>query len=203
MLVDLSIVNCKLVAPNGIIESGLSIKNGKIVSIADDAFLPKAKETIDAKGNDLLPGLIDNHTHIYLTEEEIVRDTGAAICGGVTTIGNFIGIGSYRTVESYQKEFDGIKDLFEQNSCCDVVFHGCVCSDRHIEEIPIMAREYGITSFKFFMAYKGDEGTQMGIQATDDASLYMGFCEIAKLGYPARAWVHAENMDIILRLKKN
>jgi len=36
----------------------------------------------------------------------------------------------------------------------------------------------------------------------DDGILYAGFEKISRLGYPARALVHAENVEIFFMLKK-
>jgi dihydropyrimidinase len=51
------------------------------------------------------------------------------------------------------------------------------------------------------MAYKGPEGEQIGAACADDGLLWAGFKEIADIGYPFRAQVHAENIDIIYRIK--
>jgi dihydropyrimidinase len=64
-------------------------------------------------------------------------------------------------------------------------------------------REYDVTSFKFYMAYKGAEAKTTGMVGNecDDGFLLEAFSVLAK--FPsAVACVHAENIEIILTLTK-
>lgn len=74
MTYDLVIHNGTIVTLNSdfeIIENGiLCINDGKIVKLAvldDDASPPAAKDTIDAGGGIIMPGLINTHTHLPMT----------------------------------------------------------------------------------------------------------------------------------------
>ncbi len=62
--VDLVIKNGKIVTPFEVISAGIAINKGKIVAIAGESFLPDAKRAIDAKGNYILPGVVDSHLHL-------------------------------------------------------------------------------------------------------------------------------------------
>lgn len=64
MQADIVMKNCKIVNHDGISNSGLAIKEGKIAAIAADEYLPEARSTIDAGGNYVLPGIIDAHCHV-------------------------------------------------------------------------------------------------------------------------------------------
>ena len=64
-----------------------------------------------------------------------------------------------------------------------------------------MAYDCGITSYKFYMAYTQDEASVFGILAVDDAQFLAGLRQVAAIGKPAIAMVHAENMSIIHNLK--
>ena len=64
-----------------------------------------------------------------------------------------------------------------------------------------MARELGISSFKFYMAYTQDEASVFGINAMNDKQIIDGLRNIKAIGYPAMMMVHAENMSIIHGLK--
>ena len=87
---DLVINNGKLVIPPDIISSSIGIKGEKIAAIATDLSGFPAKKTIDAKGNYVLPGVVDPETHLGVhrsLEADFVSETKAAIAGGVTTWG--------------------------------------------------------------------------------------------------------------------
>jgi dihydroorotase-like cyclic amidohydrolase len=86
-------------------------------------------------------------------------------------------------------------------------FHAVIFNNEQMMEIPALARKHGITSFKFITDSSHKElypGT--GVYGVDDAGLYVAFEEIASLGYPARAMIHAENTfiakEIETRVKK-
>ena len=66
MAADLVVKNSKLVSPSGILDAGVVVKDGVVVAVARDVHLPKADKVIDAKGNYVLPGLLDGHTHTFL-----------------------------------------------------------------------------------------------------------------------------------------
>jgi imidazolonepropionase-like amidohydrolase len=61
MVVDKVLLNAKIVLPHDIIEAGVAINEGKIVSISHESTLPKADQTINLNGKVLIPGVIDGH----------------------------------------------------------------------------------------------------------------------------------------------
>lgn len=197
---DLVIKNCKIVTPTNIVSAGIAIDKGKIVSISDDAILPKAKQTIDAGGKFILPGLIDEHNHLGLEiplSTTALTETKAAALGGVTAQGIFL----TRPGKTLSTIFEDHKNQFEANAVIDGFFHVNVVDEGWLNDIP-NAASCGITSFKFLMGYKGPQAKMLGLPGIDDGFVLEGFRSIAELGYPARAMVHAENIDITLRLRK-
>ena len=87
---DLKIVNGKVCLEGGILEGGIAISSGKIVSVAKDVSLPSSAKTIDAHGSLILPGLIDPHVHMRDLElsykEDYYSGTCSAAAGGFTTV---------------------------------------------------------------------------------------------------------------------
>ncbi|MFH1092106.1 MAG: amidohydrolase family protein, partial [Pseudomonadota bacterium] len=69
----------------------------------------------------------------------------------------------------------------------------------HIDEMK-QSIEKGASSFKYLMAYKGEEGKKFGVQGADDGYLLRGFEAAARLGYPALPMIHAENSEICWEL---
>ncbi len=90
MHADLRITNARVLTPQGVVHGGVAIASGRIVAIAHDTSLPIARDTIDAGGHHLLPGLVDAHVHFRdpgLTDkEDFTTGSRAAVRGGVTTV---------------------------------------------------------------------------------------------------------------------
>lgn len=90
MTVDLVVKNALIVTNKAIQKGGLAVKDGKIVAIGQENYLPEAVETIDAGGNYLIPGGVDVHVHFRdpgLTyKEDFSTGSMAAAAGGITTI---------------------------------------------------------------------------------------------------------------------
>ncbi|MBD3207264.1 amidohydrolase family protein [Candidatus Bathyarchaeota archaeon] len=82
-------INGKIWTRGTIFEGGLHILNGQIEKIGKESKLPEA-EKLDAKGNLILPGLIDLHVHFRepgdTHKEDFLTGTRAAAAGGVTTV---------------------------------------------------------------------------------------------------------------------
>ena len=87
---DLVIRSGLVVSPDSVIEASVAIKDGRIIAVGDDAIMPPATETLDARGLHVLPGAIDDHVHFrdpgYPHKEDFASGTAAAAFGGVTTV---------------------------------------------------------------------------------------------------------------------
>jgi len=199
MKVDIIIKNCRIARHDVTIRAGIAVCEGKIVAIANDDMLPEAKRVIDAKGKYVIPGGIDPHVHVDWPQwdftEGTISTTKAAAAGGITTIINHLS-GPESLVEIFEKR----KPIIEKHSFVDAAFHIGIFTPQQVEEIPIVAR-LGVSSFKFFLPYRGTEVVPP-LVGIDDGILYAGFEMISRLGYPARALVHAENVEIFFMLKK-
>src|SRR3989344_3324763 len=82
------IINGKLLENGKLMERNILIENHYIRDIIDGTVT--VDEIIDAKGNIILPGLIDSHVHFRepgLThKEDFFTGSCAAAAGGITTI---------------------------------------------------------------------------------------------------------------------
>lgn len=195
----------------------LLIKNGRIVTAADDYFADifVQDETITMIGKDLfmtadtiidaqhklvIPGGIDPHTHFELPfgKEGIVSSdtfetgTRAAAHGGTTTIIDFPtqqkGHSTLEALESWHQKADG-------NCVIDYGFHIIVTdmADERLPELKRLVTEEGITSFKLFMAYPG-------VLYADDGTLFRVMREAGEIG--AVISMHAENGIVIDEIVK-
>lgn len=156
--------------------------------------MPGGVRTIDARGLYILPGGVDTHTHMNMpfmgttTCDDFYSGTKAALAGGTTTIMDFVlppkGVG---LVAAFKKWNEWAKD----NACCDYTFRVAIPEFKKGKtdvEMESLVKEFGVNSFKCFMAYKGD-------LMLSDEELIGVFDKCRELG--AIALVHAENGDII------
>lgn len=77
-----------LVTPEEIArDSGVGIRDGRIVGLYGPGETPPARETIDARGSFIFPGIVDAHVHSYSVPgwEGFEHSSAAAAAGGVTT----------------------------------------------------------------------------------------------------------------------
>ena len=112
---DLLVRHGTLVIPGvGRIKADVGISDGRILAIGEN-LAGSAKETLDASGKMVLPGLIDPHVHIgneMPFAEEAHSETRAAVLGGVTTIGVFL-----RSLEdSYLDHLPNFRNAIDQGS---------------------------------------------------------------------------------------
>jgi dihydropyrimidinase len=145
-------------------------------------------EIVDASGCYVLPGLIDNHTHLAMPFGGTVSiddyDTGtrAAAAGGTTCIVDFViqqhPNGLRSSLEEWQERASGAAHV-------DYGFHMAItqADDGTLADMEAMVDE-GLCTFKVFLAYKG------AIMVTDD--LFFQVLERTRdLG--AMTMVHCEN----------
>ena len=147
---------------------------------------------VDARGQYLLPGGIDVHTHLDMpfggttSADDFQTGHVAAAFGGTTTHVDFViqpkGASLRLALDIWQAKATG-------RACIDYGFHIAITdlTSAVLAEIPRLP-EWGVTSVKLFMAYKG------ALQV-DDATLFAVFQRTGPAGI--LAMVHAENGDAI------
>jgi dihydropyrimidinase len=165
---------------------------GEKISAVGDVTAPDGATIVDASGCVVLPGLIDNHTHLSMpfmgtmSSDDYDTGTRAAAAGGVTCIVDFAIQNEPGQLRSALAEWQG---RAEGAAHVDYGFHMAI-SDANESAIDDMAAmvEAGVTSFKLFMAYKG------ALMTRDDA-LAVTMERARDLG--ALTMVHAENGDVV------
>jgi allantoinase len=157
---DLVIKNVRLVRP-GVTEtptSDIGVRGGTIASVGPDLPTDGVAEVVDGAGQYAFPGVVDAHQHwgIYrpLTRDS---DTESRACaqGGVTTSLTYMRTGQYYLNRggSYAEFFPEVLAACAGRSYVDYAFHLAPMQAAHIEEIPELIAEHGVTSFKIFMFY--------------------------------------------------
>ncbi|QEC48353.1 amidohydrolase family protein [Baekduia soli] len=195
---DLLLVNARLVFAEGEeVHGGLTCRDGVITTVFAGDPPPGSfdGEVLDAGGRPVLPGLIDPHVQLYPADDyaHYATETGSAALGGVTTI-----IKMHRDLEGYPDDaFAAEVAGAERRAHVDFCFHVAVMTDAQIAAIGHYAEALEVSSFKLFMAYKGEEGRRIGIQGVDDGQLHDAFRAVAAAG--GVALVHCENQDLAQR----
>ncbi len=165
------------------------IKNGRIITAVDDyvadIFIEgesvsaigkdlnlTADTIIDASGKLVFPGGIDSHVHLDLpvmgtfSSDNYETGTRAALFGGTTTVIDYAtqsrGKSLFAALEEWDRKSDG-------NAYSDYAYHMAITdfNPKIRREIGDLITKKGITSFKTYMAYKGnlmiDDGQMLGI----------------------------------------
>ncbi|MFC6837885.1 dihydroorotase [Halomarina ordinaria] len=199
---DLVITGGTVVTPeHGTFEADVAATDGVVSAVARPGSLNADRE-IDATGNYVLPGAIDPHTHhgIYRTlAEDAESESRSDLVGGVTTIGNY-----FRRPGSYAEIMDDYFAQAEPNYYHDYFFSLGLLSFEHVEEIPHIVEDLGITSFKWYMNYKYAAEEKFGVdcQMLDDfGDTFVR--SLAKQDVPTTLGYHSENVEITNSLGDN
>lgn len=171
--------------------------DGRIAAIGEEIEAPGGTETVDAGGCYVMPGGIDPHTHMELpfmgtvASEDFFSGTTAGACGGTTMIIDFVIPNPKQDIMEAYRNWRG----WAEKAATDYSFHVAITWwDESVHEaMGTLTREYGVNSFKHFMAYKG------AIMA-DDEVLVNSFTRARELG--AVCTVHAENGELVFHLQR-
>lgn len=169
---------------------------GKIAEIGKGLKAPDGAKVLDATGKMVIPGGIDPHTHMELpfmgtvASEDFFTGTRAGLAGGNTTIIDFVIPAPKEPIMAAYKKWRG----WAEKACGDYSFHVAITwwDDSVKNDMKTLSEEWGVNSFKHFMAYKG------AIMA-DDETLVNSFRHSKDLG--ALCTVHAENGELVNTLQ--
>lgn len=214
--VDLKIINGTVVTGSGRRNVGIAVDDGTIVAVADERHLPEARETIDADGNHIIPGVVDTEAHAgcYVPfKEDVVSETREAASVGVTTWGiqgpvtrmgsePFQELPTGDDVVSFHDVMDDALNVVNNHSTIDTFFTYMLDSRQHAEEIPEYAEEWGVTSFKLYLHCQNTDDESWASRRAglahgfDDGMIYVTMENTADLGPPGMVCIHPENWDI-------
>jgi allantoinase len=159
---DLVIKSVRVVRPNqdSIDLLDVGIKDGKFAKLAPDINTEDAKEVFDAEKLLGFPGLVDPHMHVGIYNplaEDAISESQAAAMGGVTTSLNYYRTGRHYLNRGgpYGEIFPDVLEMVDGNFYVDYGYHVAPISSAHIDEMEMLATQYGIPTFKIFMFYGG------------------------------------------------
>ena len=153
----------------------IAVTDGRIARVAPGIDASEARTVVDGGGKLAFPGVVDAHQHwgIYNPlPEDTASESRACAQGGVTTAITYMRTGQYYLNKGgpYADFFPEVLSASEGRSYVDYAFHLAPMMKKHIEEIPSLVRDHGVTSFKIFMFY-GSHGLHG--RSTDQSSFLM------------------------------
>ena len=159
---DLLIKNVKLVRPNetAVITTDIGVKDGKFARIEPNISAEESLKVVDGKGHLAFPGLVDAHMHVGIYQplgEDAITESKAAAMGGVTTAMTYFRTGEYYLNKGgpYQEFFPEVLAISKGKYWVDYGYHLAPINKKHIEEMPMLMNDFGVSSFKIFMFYGG------------------------------------------------
>ncbi|GAB6901995.1 dihydroorotase [Kineosporia succinea] len=176
---DTVIKNVTVVRPDAGPDAGelldIGIADGKFVRIEAGLPVEGVANVVDGAGLLAFPGVVDAHQHwgIYNPlSEDTTTESRASAQGGVTTGLTYMRTGQYYLNEGgpYREFFPKVLAASQDRSYVDYAFHLAPMMNQHIDEIPALIEEFGVTSFKIFMFY-GSHGLHG--RSSDQSSFLM------------------------------
>ncbi len=157
---DLVVKNGSVVIPRmGVVRADIGIVKEKISAISFNIEPGEAAKVIDASGKYVFPGAIDSHFHIGIfrpLDEDARSESKSAAWGGVTTICSY-----FRTGKNYLNKVGPYKEIYPEvleksqgSFFTDYVYHITIMTPEQISEIDMLVKEYGVSTFKYYMFYK-------------------------------------------------
>jgi allantoinase len=136
----------------------VGILDGRISRLAPEIPADEARNVVDGRGRLAFPGVVDAHQHwgIYNPlSDDTVSESRASAQGGVTSALTYMRTGQYYLNRGgeYEEFFPEVLSASEGRAYVDYGFHLAPMMRKHIEEIPRLVDEFGVSSFKIFMFY--------------------------------------------------
>ena len=182
----------------------VAVAGEKIAAILSPAEAVEARQTIDAKGLIVLPGVLDVHLHLGHGKDisrprepkDASQETAAAAMGGVTTFIPYL-----MASEPFEQIFDDVRSVTERGARIDFGYHFIISTEQQLAGVPAYASKYGAPSFKIFMNNRGGEGKRLGLPDIDDGFLYR-LCRLSASN-GGMVCPHPENIEVAWLLRKD
>ncbi|RKN12479.1 dihydroorotase [Streptomyces radicis] len=139
-------------------EADIAVRDGRVARVAPAIAPGPDAEVVDAEGRLAFPGVVDAHQHWGIYNElslDAASESRASAQGGVTTALSYVRTGQYYLNKGgpYGEFFPEVLAATEGRAYVDYGFHLAPMSRGHIDEIPALIEDFGVSSFKIFMFY--------------------------------------------------
>ena len=188
-MLDTVIRGGRVVRSTGVDVMDIGIEGGKVAALEPE-IAQDARETVDARGLHVFPGVLDAHVHFNdpgrADWEGVPSGSAALVAGGGSLFIDMPLNSSPPTLDG--ASFDRKLQACRGRSFADFALWGGLTPDNldHLEELA----ERGVAGFKAFMSGSGIED----FRRCDDESLYKGMRIAAGLGLPVL--LHAEDEGV-------
>lgn len=206
---DHLIKNGTIVTPSETYQANLYIKEGKIAAISKTALEGTADQETDARGQYILPGLIDVHVHSRdpgpTYKEDFFTSTQAAAAGGITTIFDMPNTTPpTRDAASYHAQVDNLTP----KAHVDFGLWGIALGPMNNASLPEL-HNAGVIGIKYFwgyavnkntfqLTYNYEPGMTDVLPPLSDGEVYEIFQNVAKTGNVLA--IHGEDSSLIQTL---
>ncbi len=144
----------------GEVRGDIGVVDGRVTTIADDLSRADSDVRIDANGKHVFPGAVDSHYHLGIYRDlatDTESETTSSLVGGVTSVISYFRTGQHYLNKTgpYREIFPEVLDTVAGHAKVDYGFHLAPMTAEQVTEIPWLIDEMGVTSFKYYMFYKG------------------------------------------------
>jgi len=190
LTVDMVIRDGRIYTPQGFYDGDIVVEDGKIQSLTKSSLSIQADKVLDARGNLVLPGMIDMHVHFrdpgFPDREDFQSGTSAAAAGGVTTVADMPNtVPSVTSLEALREKVE----IADRKALID--FALIAGAGELSADMLVSLAKGGVVGYKTFMIARFKE------LAASDGQMLDNFETIAETGLPCM--IHAENEDIVSR----
>ncbi|BCY12887.1 dihydroorotase family protein [Actinoplanes sp. L3-i22] len=157
---DLLVRGGTLVVPYvGTMRADLAVTDGRVAAIATSIPTSEAGQVVDATGRLVFPGAVDAHFHLGIYRPlavDAAEETRSSLVGGATTVLSYFRTGQHYLNKTgpYATILPEVLDAVAGHAWTDYGFHLAPMDTTQVREIPALV-EAGISSFKYYMFYKG------------------------------------------------
>jgi allantoinase len=159
-MTDTILRDVKLVRPgvDDVPTVDIAITGGRVTEVGPGLTVEPGVTVHEGRGRLAFPGVVDAHQHwgIYNPlSDDATSESRACAQGGVTTSLTYMRTGQYYLNRggSYAEFFPEVLAATEGRAHVDYAFHLAPMQASHIDEIPALVADHGVTSFKIFMFY--------------------------------------------------
>ncbi|GLW33188.1 dihydroorotase [Actinoplanes regularis] len=158
---DLLVRGGTLVVPYvGTLRADLAVADGRVAAIAAEIPASEAASVVDATGRLVFPGAVDAHFHLGIYRPlavDAIEETRSSLVGGATTVLSYFRTGQHYLNKTgpYVSILPEVLDAVGGHAWTDYGFHLAPMDTAQVHEIPALVGEHGVSSFKYYMFYKG------------------------------------------------